>query len=222
MKELSGGRGCFQDNLLKLIAESRIIPIIDAVKPDQLERLVALYYQAGFRTLEMKMDSRFMEAFVNIARRDYPEIYLLAGTCRSPRDIRRASFLGMDITISPVFDPELIKYACLHSIPYIPAVSNTEMLGQVITLGFSVVKFYPAEQKGGASFIGGLYPDYDVRIMATGGITLDKIPEYLALDNVAAVCTSHIVSPRLMLDNNWAEIEKRVKTAEGLLKESKG
>ena len=57
--------------------------------------------------------------------------------------------------------------------------------------------------------------------MASGGITLDRIPGYLALDNVAAVCTSHIVSPRLMLDDNWTEIEERVKQAEKLLKECK-
>ena len=155
MRELSGGRGCFQDNILKLIAESRIIPIVDAVKPDQPERLVELYYGAGFRTLEMKMNSGYMEAFVNIIRRDHPDVRLLAGTCRSPMDIRRASYLGMDIMISPVFDPGLIEYACLHNIPYIPAVRNAGMLGQVMTLGYSVIKFYPAEQEGGAPLIGG-------------------------------------------------------------------
>ena len=221
MIELAGDRGCFQDRILKLIAASRIIPIVDAVKPDQLERLVELYYGAGFRTLEIKMDSRFMEAFVSTVHRDCPDVSLLAGTCRSTMDIRRASFLGMDIMISPVFDPALVEYACLHNIPYIPAVRNAAMLAQVMTLGYSVIKFYPAEQEGGAPLIGGFYPEYDVRFMASGGITLDRIPEYLALDNVAAVCTSHIVSPRLMLDDNWTEIEKRVKQAEKLLKESK-
>ncbi len=218
MQELEVQRDCFASNILKVIAESKIIPIVDASSVSDIERLSDIYFDAGFRTLEVKMDSHLLEPLVSVISQRHPEIYLLAGTCMSSCDFRRAKHLGMDIMISPCFDKEMMSWACLHSIPYIPAICTKEDLASVLPLGFSVVKFYPAEKSGGANFLRKLYPEYDVRFMASGGITLEKIPEYLELQNVAAVCTSHIVSLRLLEEKRWQEIEKRIQAAIELLR----
>ena len=85
--------------------------------------------------------------------------------------------------------------------------------------GFGILKFFPAEQSGGAaalkSFAG---PLPDARFCPTGGVTPDKIDSYLALPNVVAVGGTWIATPELIAAGDFASIEANARKAAGFKK----
>lgn len=220
MQKLARSRGCFSDNILSIVASSRIIPIIDVTDGFDYRKLLAMYYDNGFRTIEIRMNSPYVKRLVDVVQKDFPNTYIFAGTCLSTQDITKARGLGLDILISPVFDPKLMEFCCLHNQPYIPCVNSVESLNIALSMGFSVLKFYPAEKYGGVDFLRKVYKDYDVRFMPSGGITLEIIKDYINEPNVAACCTSHISPLKLQEENNWIDIEKNITRAAKILLET--
>ena len=210
MRELTKSKGCFADNILSIVASSKIIPIIDITDDFDYQRLISLYYKYGFRTVEVRMNSLHINEIVTHIQKTYPNMYIFAGTCLSTDDMVRAKNMGLDILISPVFDSKLMEFCCLHNLAYIPCVNSIDTLNIAHSMGFSVLKFYSAEKCGGLDFLRKVYNDYDVRFMPSGGITLNKGPAYIKEPNVAACCTSHISSLQLQNDNNWIDIEKNI------------
>jgi 2-dehydro-3-deoxyphosphogluconate aldolase / (4S)-4-hydroxy-2-oxoglutarate aldolase len=76
------------------------------------------------------------------------------------------------------------------------------------------LKFFPAEQSGGAAALksfGGPLPD--ARFCPTGGVTVDKIQSYLDLHNVVAVGGTWIATPEMINAGDFAGIEANARIA---------
>lgn len=217
MLKLNTSKGCFEDNILKIVAASRVIPILDIIDNFDYRRLVDNYYQYGFRTVEIRICSSHAKELVSYIQKNYPDIYIFAGTCLSVDDIDKARFMGLDILISPVFDNKLLEFCCLHNQQYIPCINSIETLNTAVSMGYSVLKFYPAEKCGGIEFLRQLQEKYDVRFMPSGGITIEKLPFYINEPNVAACCTSHISPFNLQEINDWQSIQNNIRTASQII-----
>ena len=80
--------------------------------------------------------------------------------------------------------------------------------------GYGVMKFFPAEAAGGASFLkslSGPLPHMD--FMPTGGITPKNATDYLSLPNVIAVGGSWLATRDEMAAGDWAAITEKAKDA---------
>jgi 2-dehydro-3-deoxyphosphogluconate aldolase/(4S)-4-hydroxy-2-oxoglutarate aldolase len=73
--------------------------------------------------------------------------------------------------------------------------------------GFKLAKFFPAQAIGGVEFLRSVAgPVPDMRFCPTGGIAAARVPEYLALPNVACVGGSWLTPPALVAARRWSEI----------------
>ena len=80
--------------------------------------------------------------------------------------------------------------------------------------GYSLLKFFPAEQAGGAAFLKALAsPLAGVRFCPTGGITAANAGEYLRLPNVICVGGSWVAPDELVDAGNWDAIEELARQA---------
>jgi 2-dehydro-3-deoxyphosphogluconate aldolase/(4S)-4-hydroxy-2-oxoglutarate aldolase len=84
----------------------------------------------------------------------------------------------------------------------------------LMELGYRRMKFFPAEQAGGADYLKALSsPLPQVRFCPTGGITLEKAPKYLKLPNVMCVGGSWVVPADAVKARDWARIETLAREA---------
>ena len=89
--------------------------------------------------------------------------------------------------MSPGFQPELVSYVLSKGVPMCPGTATPGEMEQAMALGLSAVKFFPAEQNGGAPMLKALSAPYrDLLFMPTGGVKLENLRTYLALDQVFA------------------------------------
>jgi 2-dehydro-3-deoxyphosphogluconate aldolase/(4S)-4-hydroxy-2-oxoglutarate aldolase len=75
--------------------------------------------------------------------------------------------------------------------------------------GYKVLKFFPAEQAGGASYLKALSsPLAEMMFCPTGGVNLKNANDYLSLPNVVCVGGSWVAPKDLIDAGDWDGITK--------------
>ena len=83
--------------------------------------------------------------------------------------------------------------------------------------GFTWLKFFPAEQAGGAAYLKALSaPLPDIRFCPTGGITAINAMSYLALPNVVCVGGSWVAPTEALKRGDWELVTKLSRDAAAL------
>lgn len=140
-----------------------------------------------------------------------------AGTLLTPADVRAAKAAGARFGVSPGSSPALIAACEDEGLPLLPgAVTATEIMA-LLDRGYTVQKFFPAEQSGGAAFLKSIgAPLPQVSFCPTGGIGLKNAPDYLALKTVLCVGGSWVAPKEAMARGDWATITRLAAEAAAL------
>ena len=140
-----------------------------------------------------------------------------AGTLLTPADVKAAKAAGATFGVSPGATDSLIKACEDEGLPLLPgAVTATEIM-TLLERGYTVQKFFPAEQSGGATFLKSIgSPIPQVKFCPTGGISLKNAPDYLSLKNILCVGGSWVAPKEAMAAGDWAAITKLAAEARAL------
>ncbi|MEN9409172.1 MAG: hypothetical protein RL216_1146 [Pseudomonadota bacterium] len=140
-----------------------------------------------------------------------------AGTLLTPADVKAAKAAGATFGVSPGATDSLIKACEDEGLPLLPgAVTATEIM-TLLERGYTVQKFFPAEQSGGAAFLKSIgSPIPQVKFCPTGGISLKNAPDYLSLKNILCVGGSWVAPKEAMAAGDWAAITKLAAEARAL------
>jgi 2-dehydro-3-deoxyphosphogluconate aldolase/(4S)-4-hydroxy-2-oxoglutarate aldolase len=140
-----------------------------------------------------------------------------AGTLLTPADVKAARAAGAKFGVSPGATDSLIAACEDEGLPLLPGGATASEIMALLERGFSVQKFFPAEQAGGAAYlksIGGPLPQ--VSFCPTGGISLNIAPDYLGLKNILCVGGSWVAPKEAMARGDWGAIEKLAREAAAL------
>lgn len=140
-----------------------------------------------------------------------------AGTVLNAQQMEAAAQAGARFAVSPGATPALIDAARVHDMPLLPGAQTCSEVMALLEQGYTVQKFFPAESIGGASAlksIGGPLPQ--VTFCPTGGISVTRAPDYLALPNVACVGGSWVAPKDAMIKGDWQAITDLARAASQL------
>ena len=202
---------------LEILAAGPVMPVVVVHDPEKAVPLARALVAGDLRAIEITLRTpRALEAVRAIAA-EVPDAIPGVGTVLSAADLDAARAAGARFAISPGATPALLDAARRGPLPYIPAIATASELMAAMEAGFSVCKFFPAAQAGGAPALKALAgPFPHARFCPTGGIDAMSAPSYLALPNVVCVGGSWI-TPRAALDaGDFAAIERLARAASGL------
>lgn len=132
-----------------------------------------------------------------------------AGTLLTPADVRAAKAAGARFGVSPGATDRLIAACEDEGLPLLPGAVTASEIMALLERGYTVQKFFPAEQSGGAAFLKSIgSPIPQVRFCPTGGISLQNAPDYLTLPNVACVGGSWVAPKPALARGDWAEVTR--------------
>jgi len=127
------------------------------------------------------------------------DVLVGAGTILSTEQADRAIDAGAKFLVAPGTNPTVVEHTLKRGLPIVPGVVTPSEIELALSLGVSVLKFFPAETMGGVATLKALAGPYpDVRFIPTGGITPEMIPSYLQLRSVIA-CGGSWMAPRDLL-----------------------
>ncbi len=132
-----------------------------------------------------------------------------AGTLLTPADVKAAKAAGATFGVSPGATDRIIAACEDEGLPLLPGAATASEIMSLLEKGFTVQKFFPAEQAGGAAYLKSIgSPIPQVKFCPTGGISLKIAPDYLALKNILCVGGSWVAPKDAMLRGDWAAITK--------------
>ena len=192
---------------LDRIASIGIVPVIANIPSvEACDNLAQALIRGGVPVMEITFRMKDAEKYIAHVREHYPEINVGAGTVLTLEQAGLAVKAGAQFFVAPGLDEEIVKFAASNGVDMIPGVSTASEISKALNLGLHTLKFFPAENCGGAGTIKSLCgPFKNVRFIPTGGVNLNNIGDYFALPGVAA-CGGTYMLGKHVEKGEWDEI----------------
>ena len=196
-----------------------IVPVVVFSDVKEAAPLGECLLQGGLPAAEVTFRTDAAEESIRILSRNYPDLFVGAGTVLTIDQVDRAVAAGAKFIVSPGLNPKVVKYCVEKNIPITPGVQTPSEIEQALEFGLDVVKFFPAEPAGGLKMIKALAGPYvNLKFIPTGGISTKNAPEYLAYDKILAVGGSWVASKDLINAGKFDEIAKITKESVAMVK----
>ncbi len=168
--------------------EYKVIPVVVIKDLNETIPVMQSLSDGGMPVAEITFRTACAEEAIKLAVKNFPHAYIGAGTVINLDQAKRACNAGAKFIVSPGLSEEVALFCKEKGITYYPGcVTPTEIM-KAISLGITVVKFFPANVYGGLKAIKALSgPFPQVKFLPTGGVNLDNLKEFLDCDKIFAV-----------------------------------
>ena len=174
-----------------------VVAVIRMKDPARLRAVVDAMAEGGVRALEVTMTvPRAVEMIGELAP-TLPEGFLLgAGTVIDAATAQAVIDAGASFVVGPVFRPDVIAACHERDVPVMPGCfSPTEILAAHDS-GADIVKVFPATMLGPQFIRDVRAPLPQVKLMPTGGVTLDNAGDWIRAGAVAVGVGSALVDAK--------------------------
>jgi 2-dehydro-3-deoxyphosphogluconate aldolase/(4S)-4-hydroxy-2-oxoglutarate aldolase len=205
------------NEVLERIGQLKLVPMVVLDKAEQAGPFGDALVAGGLPIAEITFRTdAAADAIEALAKRG--DLLVGAGTVLTVEQVDRAIDAGAAFLVAPGTNPRVVEHAYLHRMPMLPGVATPTDIELAMSLGLDTVKFFPAETMGGVGALKALAGPYrNVRFLPTGGITPEKLPDYLKLPCVLA-CGGSWLAPRDKLAaGDFDAIRKLVERAVAIL-----
>lgn len=203
------------------IAAAGVIPVIKLDNPGRDALFLAdALCAGGVPVAEITFRAAGADTAIRMMRASHPEMLVGAGTVLTEEQAALAIEAGAQFIISPGFDPELVQYCIDRQIPVYPGCTTPSEYQAALRKGLVTLKFFPAEQSGGIAKIKAMSAPFPmIKVMPTGGISLDNLKDYLSCKAVIACGGSFMAPSNLIAAGKWDMITELCKKSVEIVRE---
>jgi 2-dehydro-3-deoxyphosphogluconate aldolase/(4S)-4-hydroxy-2-oxoglutarate aldolase len=201
------------------VKQNKVIVIARKIYGADLCKLADALCRGGIRLMEITFDQadpdcieKTSGAIRMLTEKFEGKLLAGAGTVLSAKQVKAAFNAGAKYIISPNVDIEVITCTKRLGLLSIPGAMTPSEILTAHSAGADFVKLFPSGTLGFQYIKDILAPISHVRLVATGGVTEDTLPQYLDLGFAGAGVSGRLTDKKLIGDNNLAEIEKRART----------
>lgn len=170
------------EELQRRMAELPLVAILRGLRPDEAVPVGAALIEAGFRILEVPLNSP--EPFTSIAaltRAFGGRALVGAGTVVEPADVGRLAAAGGRLVVMPHGDVAVIRAAKAAGLACTPGVATPTEAFAGLHAGADALKLFPAETLGPPTLKAWLAVlPAGTAVLPVGGITPDKMGAWRA------------------------------------------
>jgi 2-dehydro-3-deoxyphosphogluconate aldolase/(4S)-4-hydroxy-2-oxoglutarate aldolase len=198
------------------LTQRRIIPVIVIDDASDAVPLAEALLEGGVDIIEITFRTAAAADAITSIAKAMPDMLLGAGTVVTAENASRAIDAGVSFGLAPGLNPVTIERFQKAGIPFVPGVATPSEIEQGLSLGCSLMKFFPAGDMGGPKFLkslAGPYQSFGVKFCPTGGVTLDNMNDYLSLPIVSSVGGSWLATKQQIADKEWGMISQQARDA---------
>jgi len=202
---------------LELANHGPVIPVIVLQRVHDAVPLAEALVEGGVRVLEVTLRTPVALQCIEAIARAVPQAIVGAGTLRSAADAKAAKDAGSVFAVSPGYTSAVGRACHDVKLPLLPGVATASEVMAAQADGLSFLKFFPATAAGGIPMLKALAgPFPDVVFCPTGGITVETVPNFLALPNVKVCGGSWLTPDAAVAAGDWARITQLAREASAL------
>jgi 2-dehydro-3-deoxyphosphogluconate aldolase/(4S)-4-hydroxy-2-oxoglutarate aldolase len=181
-----------------------VVAVIRLKDPGKLRAVVDAMAEGGVRALEVTMTVPGAVDLIRGLASSLPDSFLLgAGTVTDAATARAVIDAGARFVVGPVFRPDVIAACHEYDVPVMPGCfSPTEILA-AHECGADIIKVFPATMLGPQYVKDVRAPLPQVKLMPTGGVTLDNAGEWIRAGAVAVGLGSSLLDAKAIESNRF-------------------
>jgi 2-dehydro-3-deoxyphosphogalactonate aldolase len=164
------------------LSELPLVAILRGIRPDEVEPVSDALYCAGFRVIEVPLNSPTpFDSISRLVRHLGDQVIVGAGTVLSIQASREVESAGGRLIVMPHTDRGLIADVKMRGLYCIPGSATPSEVFACLDAGADAVKLFPAEliRPGALKAIRSVVPK-EKRLFPVGGITPDSMGEFRA------------------------------------------
>lgn len=196
------------------LSMSPVMPVLTINNIDNVEYLFDALINGNLKVVEITLRTDCALRALEIASKKFPSLKIGAGTVLNNEDLISVKNAGATFAVSPGSTVSLATYAIKMKFPFLPGVSNSSDIMNLIDLDYKFFKFFPAQAAGGIEYLKSLSgPFPEIMFCPTGGINQENANKWLSQKNVICVGGSWIIPSEI---NDYKEITRRALLASSL------
>jgi 2-dehydro-3-deoxyphosphogluconate aldolase/(4S)-4-hydroxy-2-oxoglutarate aldolase len=197
-------------DILARIERERIVAVIRLDDPHTLRAVVDALAAGGVRVFEVTMTVPRAIALIGQLTDGLGEDVLIgAGTVVDAATARAAIDAGAKFVVGPVFRRDVIEASHDRGVPAMPGCFTPTEILDAWDAGADIVKVFPSTSLGPTFIKDVRAPLPHLKLMPTGGVSIDNAAEWLRAGAVAVGVGSALVDAAAVLSGDFLSIRRR-------------
>jgi 2-dehydro-3-deoxyphosphogluconate aldolase / (4S)-4-hydroxy-2-oxoglutarate aldolase len=197
---------------LELIERAKIVAVIRLKDPTRLRGVVDALVEGGIKALEITMS---VPGAVDLIRATAPtlpsDFRLGAGTVTNAETAHRVIDAGATFIVSPVFRREVIDVCRERDVAVMPGCFTPTEILDAWEAGADVIKVFPATALGPGYLRDVRAPLPQVKLMPTGGVTVENAGEWIKAGAVAVGVGTSLLDTKAIDAGDYRVIVKNAR-----------
>jgi len=190
--------------VVEQVQELGVVAVIRIKDPAKLRAVVDALVDGGVRALEVTMTVPGAVGLIRELAPTMPAGFLLgAGTVTTAETARAVIDAGATYVVSPVFQPAVIAACHERDVAAMPGCFSPTEIFAAHELGADIIKVFPATSLGPQFIKDVRAPLPQVKLMPTGGVTLDNAGDWIRAGAVAVGLGSALVDAAAIADGRF-------------------
>lgn len=205
------------EKLLSILKLQPVVPVLVVEDAGTAVPLARALVAGGLKAIEITLRTPAALKAIEAVAKEVEGAVAGAGTILNPEHYSEAVAAGAEFIVSPGATDELLDTAEASDVPFLPGAATASEVMALAARGYRMLKFFPAEQAGGAAYLKSLSsPLAGVSFCPTGGVSTKNAGDYLSLPNVVCVGGSWVAPADKVASGDWDAITELARQASAL------
>lgn len=198
--------------VLEELISSKVVAVIRTKDAGKLSRVAAALLEGGIKALEVTMTVPGAVGIIReMAGSKAPGTLVGAGTVLDAGTAREVIAAGADFIVSPVTDMGTIDVCREAGVLVAPGAFTPTEIVAAWKAGADIVKVFPATSLGPQFFKDLRGPLPEIRLMPTGGVTLENARAFLEAGACCVGIGTALLDKRMVEAGDWKGLAERAR-----------
>jgi len=193
-----------KEEILSEILDKKVIAVIRIKEEEKLKKVIDAIYSGGISIIEITMTvPDAIKLIEKISTFFENKIITGVGSVLDKTTAENAIKAGAKYVVSPVFKKEIIEITHKYDLPVMPGAFTPTEIQAAYEAGADIVKVFPADIVGMSFFKSVLAPLPHLKLMPTGGVTLQNEGEWLKAGACAVGVGTALLDKNAIRNDNY-------------------
>jgi len=201
-----------REEIRNTILQKKVIAVVRMKNPEQLLKVITAIMNGGVTAIELTMTIPNAIQSIEIAAKEFGDNILLGvGSVTDPTTALDAINAGVKFVVSPIYKPDVVSAVIAKNLVVIPGGFTPTEIQTAYEQGADFVKIFPADNLG-MSFIKSIKaPLPHLKLIPTGGVTLDNAIDWINHGASAVGIGSALVDNKAIESGNFVQLTENAK-----------
>jgi 2-dehydro-3-deoxyphosphogluconate aldolase/(4S)-4-hydroxy-2-oxoglutarate aldolase len=201
-----------RDQALDALLAAKVVAVIRIKDAARLAGTAEALRKGGVTAIEITMTvPGAVDIIREMARSKGSGMLVGAGTVLDAGTAADVIGAGADFVVSPITDPEMIQGCRAAGVLVAPGAFTPTEIVSAWRAGADIVKIFPATSLGPQFLRDVLGPLPQIRLMPTGGVTIENARDFLAAGACCVGIGTALVDREDVEAGDWAALEARAR-----------